>query len=302
MPGHPDNIRGTVRVAGFMMGVLLTGDVTVATLDISARGAAGISTSIEVTIIDLGDRDGKTIPATPVSAPVQIVGVVEVEHTLTMAVVGEGTTAPAVGKHTYAANTVGPITATPAAGWKFSHWVGDVADTTDPTTTVTMDADKSITAHFTIIPDVIPLEVIIVLPEDGATDVTVGTDISVTFSEAVDKAAVEEAFSIEPEVPGAFTWVNETLTFDPDADLTRGITYTITISTAARDLAGNPLVAPHTWSFTTEPDFITEPEPFPWGVVWLIIGIPILGVLIYFLVIRRRREVVQEQSEEDSSE
>jgi hypothetical protein len=41
------------------------------------------------------------------------------------------------------------ISAAPADGWEFSHWVGDVADTAASTTTVTMDAAKTVTAHFT---------------------------------------------------------------------------------------------------------------------------------------------------------
>jgi hypothetical protein len=81
MPGTPDNIRGTVRITGFTGGAFLTGDVTVATLNLSAKGAAGTSTSIDVTIIDLGDRDGKTIPATPVSAPVRIIAIAGVAET-----------------------------------------------------------------------------------------------------------------------------------------------------------------------------------------------------------------------------
>jgi uncharacterized protein YjdB len=80
-------------------------------------------------------------------------------HLLTMAVVGEGNIAPAEGEHIYAANTVVNITAAPAAGWEFSYWVGDVADPTALTTTVTMDAAKTVTAHFTIIqPPALPEE------------------------------------------------------------------------------------------------------------------------------------------------
>ncbi len=71
-------------------------------------------------------------------------------HQLTMAVgTGSGSTDPSVGGHTYAEGTVVSITATPAAGYVFSDWTGgSVADPDDPTTTVTMDADKTVTANF----------------------------------------------------------------------------------------------------------------------------------------------------------
>jgi hypothetical protein len=49
-----------------------------------------------------------------------------------------GDTNPAVGNHKYDANDVVPLEALPEAGHFFINWTGDVADNTDPTTTVTM--------------------------------------------------------------------------------------------------------------------------------------------------------------------
>jgi uncharacterized repeat protein (TIGR02543 family) len=70
---------------------------------------------------------------------------------LTMAVSpgGSGTTNPAVGTHPYAEDTVVNITATPAAGYVFDHWTGDVTNPNSASTTVTMDADQTVTAYFT---------------------------------------------------------------------------------------------------------------------------------------------------------
>jgi uncharacterized repeat protein (TIGR02543 family) len=69
---------------------------------------------------------------------------------LTMAVSpgGSGTTNPAVGTHPYAEDTVVNITATPAVGYVFDHWTGDVANPNSASTTVTMDADQTVTAYF----------------------------------------------------------------------------------------------------------------------------------------------------------
>ncbi|MFC1924847.1 hypothetical protein ACFLXA_05755 [Chloroflexota bacterium] len=73
-----------------------------------------------------------------------------VTYTLTMAVdpTGGGTTDPAVGTHDYDDGTEVTITATAADGYEFDSWTGDVDDTSDATTTVTMDADQSVTANF----------------------------------------------------------------------------------------------------------------------------------------------------------
>jgi uncharacterized repeat protein (TIGR02543 family) len=73
-----------------------------------------------------------------------------VNHTLTMAAnpSGGGTTDPAVGGHTYLEGTVVYLTATPNIGYVFSNWTGGVTGTTNPTS-VTMSADKTVTANFT---------------------------------------------------------------------------------------------------------------------------------------------------------
>ena len=63
---------------------------------------------------------------------------------------GGGGTVDPTGTHPYAEGTEVAITATPELGWTFSGWTGDgVADPNALTTTVTMDADKTVTATFT---------------------------------------------------------------------------------------------------------------------------------------------------------
>jgi len=59
-----------------------------------------------------------------------------------------GTTNPVVGEHSYAENTKVNITATPAAGYEFDNWTGDVADSNSASTTVTMNGNKTVTANF----------------------------------------------------------------------------------------------------------------------------------------------------------
>ena len=68
--------------------------------------------------------------------------------TLTIAAGAGGTTNPAPGSYTYDTGTQVTLTATPNSGYKFSRWSGAVTGTTNPIT-ITMDADKSITANFT---------------------------------------------------------------------------------------------------------------------------------------------------------
>ena len=91
------------------------------------------------------------------------------------------------------------------------------------------------------IPDTTPPTVTSTVPKDGASNIPISTDIKVTFSEAMDKASAKDAFSIDPDVAGSFSWDNNTLIFNPDSNLSYKTTYTVTISDSATDLAGNQL-------------------------------------------------------------
>ncbi|MFW5902886.1 MAG: InlB B-repeat-containing protein, partial [archaeon] len=60
---------------------------------------------------------------------------------------GSGSTDPSDG--TYNGGEEVTITQSPSSGWEFSHWSGEECDgSTSSTCTVTMDSDKSVTAHF----------------------------------------------------------------------------------------------------------------------------------------------------------
>ena len=84
----------------------------------------------------------------------------------------------------------------------------------------------------------------------------------------MDKAATQAAFSLKrtsdgAPVSGSFGWYGPgVLLFKPDADLAPGTQYTASVSTAAKDLAGNPLAAAKTWQFTTAiPPVINSVSP-----------------------------------------
>jgi len=74
------------------------------------------------------------------------------QHTLTMAVDGQGTTSPSVGNHAYNEGQSVSIRANPASGWRFDHWEGDVSNPNSSNTSVTIDGDKTVTAVFEEIP------------------------------------------------------------------------------------------------------------------------------------------------------
>jgi hypothetical protein len=95
-----------------------------------------------------------------------------------------------------------------------------------------------------------------VTPADGATAVATSTAVSVTFSEPMDKASAQAAFSLVRDadgaaVAGSLSWSGSTMTFRPAAALTEGAVYRAAMTTGARDLAGNQLAAGRAWTFRT---------------------------------------------------
>jgi Big-like domain-containing protein len=73
----------------------------------------------------------------------------------------------------------------------------------------------------------------------------------------MDKASAEAAFSLRrtsdgAPVSGGFGWYGpRVLIFKPTGDLAPGTQYTASISTAAKDVNGNTLANPVSWSYTT---------------------------------------------------
>ena len=104
--------------------------------------------------------------------------------------------------------------------------------------------------------DTTPPTVVSVSPLDGATDVEVGSDVTVTFSEAMLASSITAATITlsagESEPVAATLGTNGAIvTLDPDADLEPLTTYDAAVTTGVTDLAGNALATPVMWSFTT---------------------------------------------------
>ena len=97
-------------------------------------------------------------------------------------------------------------------------------------------------------------------PADGATSVAINSTISATFSEAVNTSTVTTStFTVSGSVTGtiALSGGNTIATFMPSSSLAYGTTYTVTLTTGIKDIAGNPIAAT-SWSFTTVDQWISE--------------------------------------------
>ena len=79
--------------------------------------------------------------------------------------------------------------------------------------------------------------------------------ITATFSEGMDPSTITTTtFTLKhgtTPVSGTVTYAGTGAIFTPASDLTASTTYTGTITTGAKDLAGNALASNYVWSFTT---------------------------------------------------
>jgi hypothetical protein len=85
--------------------------------------------------------------------------------------------------------------------------------------------------------------------------VPINQNINATFSEAMDPSTItSDTVTLRQgatPVPGTVTYAGNTATFTPANNLAPGTIYTATITTGARDPAGNALANDVVWSFTT---------------------------------------------------
>ena len=120
-----------------------------------------------------------------------------------------------------------------AANYVWSFTTGAAPDTTPPTITATN-------------------------PANNVTGLPFNQTIAATFSEGMNPVSVTNAgFTLTGPggvaVPGTVTYAvsGSTATFTPSSPLSASSLFIATITTAATDLAGNPLAANYVWSFTT---------------------------------------------------
>ncbi len=103
-------------------------------------------------------------------------------------------------------------------------------------------------------------EVVSTDPANGNTNVLTNTVVSVTFNEEMNPATLDAStFTVEHaaakseavNVSGTFSYTENTSTFTPASALMENTTYTGTITTGAKDMAGYSLAENYVWSFTT---------------------------------------------------
>jgi uncharacterized protein (AIM24 family) len=105
------------------------------------------------------------------------------------------------------------------------------------------------------LPDIIRPTVVLTSPLSNAVNVALGANITATFSELMDNTSINNlTFTVKKglvSVAGLVTYSGLMATFNPNANLESGTTYRATITTGAKDIAGNTLISNYEWDFTT---------------------------------------------------
>jgi len=148
-----------------------TGNVTVLTITFDVVGEGTSVLDLAYSAMAAANTFTNLIPILTVNDSQVVAGPAEFDLTVSASPVSGGTTSPALGSHTYTDGTVVTVTATPATGYVFSGWSG--ACTGTGACQVTMDADKAVTANFTLVTHTL---VVAVSPAGGgATSPAAGT-------------------------------------------------------------------------------------------------------------------------------
>ncbi len=121
-------------------------------------------------------------------------------------------------------------------------------------------ASAPVTWTFTTGADTVAPTLVMTTPASNATGVAVNSTVVARFDEAVANATTT-TFTLmngATAIPGTVTTsaVNKTATFTPTSQLPASTVLTATLTTGITDVAGNPLAAPATWTFTTGADMV----------------------------------------------
>jgi len=110
-------------------------------------------------------------------------------------------------------------------------------------------------------PDSTPPTVTLTAPAPSATGVCTNNTVAATFSEAMDPLTITTSNFAVVGVSGTVIYNAQSriATFTPANDLAASTTYTATITTGVKDLAGNALAANKVWTFTTGTSSCTAP-------------------------------------------
>jgi Ice-binding-like/Bacterial Ig-like domain len=106
-------------------------------------------------------------------------------------------------------------------------------------------------------------------PSNASTGAPRNVSVTATFSEAMNATTLNATTFVLKQgtvaIPGVVTYAGTKVTLNPTSTLASNTTFTASISTGVKDVAGNPLGAVKTWTFSTVASSVSGPAPLNLG-------------------------------------
>lgn len=115
------------------------------------------------------------------------------------------------------------------------------------------------------LPDTTAPTVLSTYPARSATDAPLVGEVTALFSESMSAGSLTTtSFNLkqgETAIAGTVAYFNNAAIFTPSTRLALNTVYTATVTTAATDVAGNPMQTAYSWDFTTDAKMPVGPSP-----------------------------------------
>ncbi|MBI5103224.1 MAG: Ig-like domain-containing protein, partial [Nitrospirae bacterium] len=142
------------------------------------------------------------------------------------------------------------LTATPNAGSTFTGWSGGGCSGAG-TCAVPMSADTTVTALFSDVPDTTPPTVLSTSPANGAINLALNGSMTIIWSESIDCLTVNITnITISSGGLSLSNCSGNQAVFTTSGQV-NSTSYTVTVKTGVKDLAGNAIISDYSWSYTT---------------------------------------------------
>jgi len=147
--------------------------------------------------------------------------------------------------------------------------------------------------------DISPPYLVNTTPKQNESSVPVETKITIQWNENMNSSSAEAAFSSVPSINCTWSWDGPNQTCTPSTKLQPDTRYTITISTSAKDLAGNAMKESYEFSFTTANEITSNSYQISAIIILLAC---VIVITLLFIPFKRKKKSKEKQETARSSQ
>lgn len=149
------------------------------------------------------------------------------------------------------------------------------------------------------IPDTTPPTIVDTDPGNASIDVNVSRNVFIAFSEPMDRSSTEGAVSMSPGSITSRHWSSGDRVLTLNVTLEKGISYTVTVTADAMDVAGNRMASAYTFRFTTQTLPASQTPSMGNAVIMvaIMIGIAVVLLIILIFLLRKKKRPIKKTEE-----